>query len=95
MQQTESDEQVRCRWDCADVTRPLISTGITCDSGYEVLHTATQAVVVPERSFSKYLSNINVVQKFERRGNGLYTSKMRMKAVGKSTSGFARPSQAK
>ncbi len=36
--------EVRCRWDCADVTRPLVSTGITCDSGYEVLHTKTAAI---------------------------------------------------
>ena len=56
--------EIRCRWDCAEVTRPLISTGVTCDSGYEVLHTKDVAMVVPAGALSSMLANINVVQRY-------------------------------
>ena len=82
-------QDVRCRWECADVTRPLVSTGVTCDSGYEVLHTATEACVVPEGTLSKFLGSINVVQRYTRAGKGLYTTKMQMRAA---KSGFTWPS---
>jgi len=87
--ETGNGQQVRCRWDCAEVTRPLISTGVTCDSGYEVLHTATEACVVPQGTLSRYLGTLNVVQRYTRKGKGLYTTRMKMKAP---KSGFTRPS---
>jgi len=93
--QQEGSAQVKCRWDCADVTRPLLSTGVTCDSGYEVLHTSDEAVVVPKGTLSKYLSNINIVQKYERHGKGLYTTRMKMKAAARPASGFTRQNSAK
>ncbi len=83
-------QDVRCRWECADVTRPLVSTGVTCDSGYEVLHTATEACVVPEGTLSKFLGSINVVQRYTRTGKGLYTTKMQMRAA---QPGFTRQSK--
>ena len=82
--------EVRCRWDCADVTRPLISTGVTCDSGYEVLSTKTEALVVPEGSLSKFLKQVNVVQRYTRKNKGLYTATVKMRAP--KAQGFARPS---
>jgi hypothetical protein len=95
MQDVDGGQNVRCRWDCAEVTRPLISTGITCDSGYEVLHTPTEACVVPAGTLSKYLATINVVQRYTRRGKGLYTTKMKMRSAGSTASGFTRQSPAK
>jgi hypothetical protein len=72
--------QLKCRWTCADVTRPLISTGVTCDSGYEVLYTDTESLVVPKGSLSKHLKGVMIVQRYVRQGKGLYTTKMRVKA---------------
>jgi hypothetical protein len=95
MQDVDGGQNVRCRWDCAEVTRPLISTGITFDSGYEVLHTPTEACVVPAGTLSKYLANVNVVQRYQRRGKGLYTTKMKMRSAGSTASGFTRQSPAK
>ncbi len=83
-------QDVRCRWECADVTRPLVSTGVTCDSGYEVLHTATEACVVPSGTLSKFLGSVNVVQRYTRSGKGLYTTKMQMRAA---KPGFTRQSK--
>ena len=85
--------EIRCRWDCAEVTRPLISTGVTCDSGYEVLHTKDAAMVVPAGALSSMLANINVVQRYTRSGNGLYTTKMKMRAPKIPASGFTRQSR--
>jgi len=83
--------EVRCRWDCADVTRPLLSTGVTCDSGYEVLHTSDEAVVVPKGSLSRFLKgDVNVVQRFQRKNKGLYITTMNMRAP--KASDFTRPS---
>jgi hypothetical protein len=89
---TGQGQPVRCRWDCAEVTRPLISTGVTCDSGYEVLHTSTEACVVPKGTLSKYLESINVVQRYKRQGKGLYTMRTKMRAP---KSSFTRPSPIK
>jgi len=85
--------EIRCRWDCAEVTRPLISTGVTCDSGYEVLHTKDAAMVVPAGALSSMLANINVVQRYTRSGKGLYTTKMKMKAPKIPAAGFTRQSR--
>ncbi len=85
--------EIRCRWDCAEVTRPLISTGVTCDSGYEVLHTKDAAMVVPAGALSSMLANINVVQKYTRSGKGLYTTKMKMRAPKIPAAGFTRQSR--
>ena len=85
--------EVRCRWDCADVTRPFVSTGVTCDSGYEVLHTKDAAMVVPAGSLSSMLANINVVQRYTRTGRGLYTTKMKMRAPKIPAAGFTRQSR--
>ena len=82
--------QVKCRWTCADVTRPLISTGVTCDSGYEVLYTDKESLVVPKGALSKYLKGVMVVQRYTRQGKGLYTTKMKVKAH--KASSFPRPS---
>ena len=83
--------EVRCRWECADVTRPLLSTGVTCDSGYEVLHTSDEALVVPKGSLSRFLkSDVNVVQRFQRKNKGLYMMTMNMRAP--KASDFTRPS---
>jgi hypothetical protein len=57
-----------------------MSTGITCDSGYEVLYTATESLVVPKGALSKHLQGVMVVQRYKREGKGLYTTKMRVKA---------------
>ncbi len=85
--------EIRCRWDCAEVTRPLISTGMTCDSGYEVLHTKDAAVVVPAGALSSMLGSINVVQKYTRTGKGLYTTRMKMRAPKIPAAGFTRQSR--
>ncbi len=76
-----------------EVTRPLVSTGITCDSGYEVLHTKDAAMVVPEGTLSSLLANVNVVQRYTRKGKGLYTTKMRMRAPKVPAAGFTRQSR--
>ncbi len=85
--------EIRCRWDCAEVTRPLISTGVTCDSGYEVLHTKDAAMVVPAGALSSMLGSINVVQRYTRSGKGLYTTKMKMRAPKIPAAGFTRQSR--
>ena len=94
-QQDGRGKAVKCRWTCADVTRPLLSTGVTCDSGYEVLYTDTQALVVPKGALSKHLAGVLVVQQYTRQGKGLYTTRMRVRASVHKPADFPRQSVSK
>ena len=60
----------------AKVTRPLFSVSKICDSGYEVLFTAKEAVV--RRPTTK-----QAVEQWARRG-GLYINKMKLQPPNKS-----------
>ena len=76
---TEDDKAFNCTMMVADVTRPLHSTGVVCDTGKEVLHTAKGAVVVPAGSLSKHVTKAMIMARYPRKG-GLYLARYRVRA---------------
>ena len=56
----------------AQVTRPLMSVGKVCDSGYDVTFSKTAAKVIDTKG--------RTVCEFQRAENGLYLAKMRIKS---------------
>jgi hypothetical protein len=85
---TEDNQSLGCTFMVADVTRPLHATGVICDTGKEVLHTARGAVVVPAGSLSKHVTKNMVMAKYPRKG-GLYLARYRVRAPKRV--GTARP----
>ena len=85
---TEDDKAFNCTMMVADVTRPLHSTGVVCDTGKEVLHTAKGAVVVPAGSLSKHVTKAMIMARYPRKG-GLYLARYRVRAPKRP--GAARP----
>ena len=69
---TSAGLQVKSTFQVAKVTRPLMSVGRMCDEGHTVHFDKTKAVV-------KNSSGVEIAR-FERRGGGLYTCKMVIKA---------------
>jgi len=76
---TEDNQALGCTFMVADVTRPLHATGVICDTGKEVLHTARGAVVVPAGSLSKHVTKGMVMAKYPRKG-GLYLARYKVRA---------------
>ena len=71
-----------CAFQVTNVTRPLHATSRTCDTGKEVLFTAGECVVVPDGTFSKWLKNAKVLQRYPRKGN-LYVNQVQARTMSK------------
>ena len=75
---------------CADVTRNLHSVGEVADTDKDVLFTRGECVVVPGGSLMKYVKmlKLRVFARYTRKGKGLYTTRMVIRAPKPKAQGF-------
>ena len=85
-----------CTFQMTNVTRPLHAAAPMTDNGKEILIMQGEAVVVKAGTFSRYLKNAQVQQRYKRKGN-LYMSRVRARPGGGGgpKSGFTRPGMKK
>ncbi len=76
----DDGKEVNGTFQVADVTRPLHSTGQTCDENKEMLYTKDMAVVVPAGALSKFLGAVKHIATYKRKPGGLYLAKMKARA---------------
>jgi len=74
--------RVNCKWNMADVTRPLNSVSSVCgpedgDGDHDVLFNNKLCVVVPAGIVNKILETVTPLTRYDREGN-LYTAEMEL-----------------
>ncbi len=89
-----------CTFQMTDVTRPLHAAAPVTDNGKEILIMQGEAVVVKAGTFSKFLKDSMVQQRYKRKGN-LYMSRVKARPGGPENraknnangakAGFTRP----
>ena len=86
----EGDQLVNSLFQVADVNRPLMAIGRICDQGNKVVFDSHQAEVISKKTGK-------VVMVFKRKGGGLYTADLILRAPKKrnpddrKNTGFGRP----
>jgi len=78
------DQLVNSFFQVADVNRPLMSIGRICDQGHRVMFDSDKAEVISKKTGK-------VVMKFTRRGGGLYTADLVLRAPKRTGPDNAKP----